>query len=376
MKLSVLQENMSRGLSIVSRSIDPGRPMLPILTNVLLETTDRNSLRLTGTNLQTTVSVEIGAKIEVHGKTTVPVKLFRQFISSSSSTAIHMHLDNNERLSVDCGTHHAVFPGIPAEDFPPSRHAEEFEFEVKGERLKEAINHSIVAASKEIHRPVFTGVYFHIHEGTLTMATADGYRLAERILEGIDGDGEERQEVIPVVSMALVGQVAEDGLNVRIGFSDERKSVTFQLGEYVKITSRVLSGAYPAYKQIIPSSFSTVIDVNRNELLENAKRIAMFVKENNHSVILDVDPSSESSDGGDLKLLGNGIEHGNAEGFFTVQVTGDPLRVRFNIQFLIDVLNANKDEELVISANGPESPMLISLPDRQDYHYVIMPMNG
>src|SRR4030042_597299 len=178
MKLSCLQENLNRGLNIVGRAVAT-RTTLPITNNVLLAT-DQSRLKLVATNLEMAISCWIGAKVEEEGAITVPARLITEFVSSLPSEKIEISLSpKNKVLGLKCARFEARISGVDAKDFPPIPKVEDgISAKVEGEALRQGINQVVFAAATEESRPVLTGVNAEFDGSTLTLAAADGFRLA------------------------------------------------------------------------------------------------------------------------------------------------------------------------------------------------------
>ena len=178
MKLSCLQENLNRGLNVVGRAVAT-RTTLPITNNVLLST-DQGRLKLVATNLEMAISCWIGAKVEEDGTITVPARLLTEFVSSLPSDKIDMSLSpRTKTMELKCARFEARISGVDAKDFPPIPSIDEgITTTVEAESLRQAISRVVFAAATEESRPVLTGVDAQFEGDSLTLAAADGFRLA------------------------------------------------------------------------------------------------------------------------------------------------------------------------------------------------------
>ena len=158
MKLSCLQENLNRGLSVVGRAVAT-RTTLPITNNVLLAT-DQSRLKLVATNLEMAISCWIGAKVEEEGVITVPARLLTEFISSLPSEKVDINLSSKTKvLGLKCARFEARISGVDAKDFPPIPKIEEgITTKVEVDALRQGISKVVFAAASEESRPVLTGV--------------------------------------------------------------------------------------------------------------------------------------------------------------------------------------------------------------------------
>ena len=176
MNISCLQENLSKGLGIVGRAVAT-RTTLPITNNVLLAT-DGSRLKLAATNLEIAISCWIGAKVEMEGAITVPARLLTEFVNSLPNDKVDLNL-SERTLELKCARFEARVSGIDAADFPPvPQIGEGVTYEIEPEVLRTAISQVVFATASEDTRPVLTGVCCEFEGDTMTLAAADGFRLA------------------------------------------------------------------------------------------------------------------------------------------------------------------------------------------------------
>jgi DNA polymerase-3 subunit beta len=200
-KLSVMQENLARGLSVVSRAVST-RSTLPVLANVLLRTEDAG-LKLTATNLEIGITYWVPGKIESDGATTVPAKLLTDLVNSlQGGDRVDLELGPNETLHLRCGRFESHLKGIDAEEFPA--------IQATGERpttriaqnvLRRALEQVAFAAATDEARPILTGVLCRFEGDMLTLAAADNYRIAVKTIQILDAV-EETSIVVPSPSTA------------------------------------------------------------------------------------------------------------------------------------------------------------------------------
>ncbi len=373
MIVSVLQENLARSLNIVTKAVD-SNPPLPVLANVLLETED-SRLKISATNLELSISVWIGAKVEQTGSITLPARTFSELVSSLSPERVDMRLDAaTHTVHLRCGVQTANIRGIDADEFPPINHNESADLQVQGESLREMINQTAFAAAREQNRPILTGVYLQLEGPTMTMAAADGYRLAVRTAE-IGASFDERQDmVVPARTMSEVARIIEDDQEVGIALPAQRNSVTF-FAPNVVISSQLLEGRFPDFASIIPRSFVTSTVMYTNDLLVVCQRAEIFARDNANSANLRVKPALNPGEPAEVLIVGKSAERGDSEGMLDATAEGEPLDISFNIRYLIDVLRVINEERVVFQSNGPENPGVLKPENRDDFTHVIMPMS-
>ncbi len=373
MIVSVLQENLAKSLNIVSKAVD-SNPPLPVLANVLLETED-SRLKISATNLELSISVWIGAKVEQTGSITLPARTFSELVISLSPERVDLRLDAaTHTVHLRCGVQTSNIRGIDADEFPPINHNESADLQVQGETLREMINQTAFAAAREQNRPILTGVYFQLDGQTLTMAAADGYRLAVRTA-GIEEKFDERQDmVVPAQTMSEVARIVEDDQEVGISLPTQRNSITF-FAPNVLVSSQLLEGRFPDFASIIPRSFVTSTVMYTNDLLLVCQRAEIFARDNANSANLHVKPAANPGEPAEVLIVGKSAERGDSEGMLDATAEGEALDISFNIRYLIDVLRVISEERVVFESNGPENPGVLKPENRDDFVHVIMPMS-
>ncbi|MCY3798090.1 MAG: DNA polymerase III subunit beta [Chloroflexota bacterium] len=373
MIVSVLQENLARSLNIVTKAVD-SNPPLPVLANVLLETED-SRLKISATNLELSISVWIGAKVEQTGSITLPARTFSELVTSLSPERVDLRLDAaTHTVHLRCGVQTSNIRGIDADEFPPINHNESADLQVQGESLREMINQTAFAAAREQNRPILTGVYLQLEAAGMTMAAADGYRLAVRTAE-IGASFDERQDmVVPARTMSEVARIIEDEQEVGIALPAQRNSVTF-FAPNVVISSQLLEGRFPDFASIIPRSFVTSTVMYTNDLLAVCQRAEIFARDNANSANLRVKPALNPGEPAEVLIVGKSAERGDSEGMLDATAEGEPLDISFNIRYLIDVLRVINEERVVFQSNGPENPGVLKPENRDDFTHVIMPMS-
>jgi DNA polymerase III subunit beta len=374
MKISVLQENLQKALASVVRVVD-NRPTLPVLANVLL-TTEDSRLRISATNLEVSVTTWIGAKIHEPGSITLPAKTLSELVSNLSNERVDMTLDTvSQSVNLRCGTTVSNLKGIDAEEYPMVPFSSEPDFAVPAKVLKEMIKHTEFAAAKDESRPILTGVFTAIDGDVLTMAAADGYRLAVRTARLETPLDAPLSMVIPARTLNEVARaIDDDTANVMIQLPGERDLVIFKT-DHTEIASQLLEGRFPDFRAIIPNGYSTSTVIETADLLRAAKRAEIFARDNANSARITVRPPSSPGDAGEMLVIGKSAERGDNEGMLQATIEGEELEISFNIKYLIDVLNVISEDRVIIESMGAASPGVIRPEGRDDFTHVIMPMS-
>ena len=373
MKLSCLQENLNRGLNIVGRAVAT-RTTLPITNNVLLATDD-GRLKLVATNLEMAISCWIGAKIEEEGSITVPARLLTEFVNSLPNDTIDVHLSpQTKTLGLKCARFEARISGVDAKDFPPIPSVDEgIATKVEVEALRQGINRVVFAAATEESRPVLTGVCTQFEGDALTLAAADGFRLAVYKLPIADPVSQKMEVIIPARTLAELNRLmAEQEESVDIMLNPNKSQVLFQL-KNVQLVSQLVQGTFPNYSQLIPQSYNTRVIVSVAEFLRATKTASIFARDGSGIVRLVITPGSEKNPG-KITVSARSEEIGDDVGEIDATVEGDDAKIAFNGKYLTDVLSVLHEAQVALETTNPSSPGLIRPVGTDNYTHVVMPM--
>jgi DNA polymerase-3 subunit beta len=381
-KLSCLKSNLLEGLNVVGRVV-PSKSTLPVLGNVLLAT-DRGQLKLAATNLDMAVSYWVGAHIDEEGAVTLPARLLADFVSSLPDDRIDMSLTTRGyTMHLTCGRFAANIKGIDAEDFPriPGV-ADAVPYALPATMLRECIQSVVFAAAPDDSRPVLSGVLFTLKDGQLTLAAADGFRLAVRSAELTDPPIEGGQPsaplqmIVPAKTLTEVARVLTDGEEqVEIAATPTKNQVMFRQAARAEIVSRLIEGQFPDYNKILPKQHSTRAVVNTSEFLRATRAASVFARDNSMIVKLDVTPGPEELIPGRLSVTANSAEVGDNAAEVDASVEGGESQIAFNGRYLRDALEAIGTAQAALEITGPSSPGVVRpVGEQNGYLHVIMPM--
>jgi DNA polymerase-3 subunit beta len=373
MKLSCLQENLNRGLGIVGRAVAT-KTTLPITNNVLLAT-DEGRLKLVATNLEMAISCWIGAKIEDEGAITVPARLLTEFVSSLPSDTISVHLSpQTKTLGLKCARFEARISGIDAKEFPPIPSVDEgITTSVEVEVLRQAINQVVFAAATEESRPVLTGVSTQLEGKILTLAAADGFRLAVFKLPITEAIKPKSEVIIPARTLSELNRLmADQEEDVTITLNPNKSQILFRL-KNTELVSQLVQGTFPNYAQLIPQSYNTRVIVNVADFLRATRTASIFARDGSGIVRLVVTPGSESSPG-KVAISARSEEIGDDVGEVDATVEGADAKIAFNGKYLTDVLSVLHESQVALETTSPSSPGLIRPVGTDNYTHVVMPM--
>jgi DNA polymerase-3 subunit beta len=373
-KLSCLQENLAKGISIVSRVVST-RAVLPVLSNILMAT-DEGRLKLAATDLSTSITCWIGAKVEEDGEITIPARLLSDFVSSLPPAQIQMELvTRTKSLHLKCAQFEADIHGIDAQDFPiiPSE-VSDHKIEIPPAALRQMIEQvTLAAAPAEEGRLVLTGALAEFQGSQLTMVAADGFRLSLRRAQLSEEVPEPLDVIIPARALRELARVSvEEEDPVQIIVTPNRNQVLFRLSS-IEIISQLIEGKFPDYNQIIPSSYGTRVVVNTHDLMRAVRISVLFSRDVANIVRLEIIPGSELTPG--RLRVESTAEVGQNVGDLDASVEGEQMEIAFNGRYLIDMLNVIGTEQVVLEATNPSRPGILKPVGDDNLIYVIMPMH-
>jgi DNA polymerase-3 subunit beta len=362
-----MQENLARGLSVVSRAVS--NRSLPVLTNVLLKTEDAG-LKLTATNLEIGITYWVPGKIEVDGATSVPARLLTDLVNSlPGGEPIDLELGEGETLHIRSGRFESNIKGISADDFPTVQTAGERPVtRIPQNVLRHALEETAFAAASDEARPILTGVLARFEGDQLTLAAADNYRIAVKTITILD-PVEETSVVIPARALHELSRVLTDTEDpVSVVLAHARNQILFHL-EGVDLVSRLIDGQYPNYQSVLPASHSTRAVLDREELLRAVRPAALIAHESANIVKLGVGLEGDPG----ITVSAN-AEVGDHIGRIEAEVEGDGTTIAFNARFLADVLQNVDADQFALELNGPLSPGVFKPLGDDRYVHVVMPL--
>jgi DNA polymerase-3 subunit beta len=370
-KVTCLQENLTRGLQIAGRGVS-SRTTLPILANVLLRT-ESGRLKLTATNLEVGINCWVPAKVEDEGAITVPAKLFTDFVNSLPPGPIELSLNvRTKTVHIKSGPFEANLKGMDAEEFPlipgiPDKPTTKIAQNVLRRMIREV---AFVAATDD-SRPVLTGVLTTFEGDEILMAAADPYRLSVRRASLLARIAEKVEIIIPAKSLFEVERILEDVDDaVEIFITPNRSQVIFHTPD-VDLVSRVIEGQFPNYKQVIPASSQTTIVVQRDELLKATRLASYFARDAANIVRFQIDPASDTP----LVISATAADVGDNTGRIEATVQGQPTTIAFNSRFVQDALVSLSAPEVKLELGGPLAPGVVRIVgDEETYLHVVMPL--
>jgi DNA polymerase III subunit beta len=375
MKVSCLQENLSKGLTVVGRAV-PARSTLPQASHVLIAT-EQGRLKLVATDLMIATTCWIGAQVEEQGTVTVPARLLTDFVSSLPNERIDLGVERGRQLHISCARNEATMAGMDAADFPPvPAVADGLTLKLDTASLRQAIAHVQFAAATDDTRPVLTGIHTLAEDSQLTLAAADGFRLAVHKLP-LDQEVPERVEVIiPARALREVERlIGDEDEPVEMAFNAGRSQVLFRM-KTVELVATLIQGTFPNYSQLIPQSYTSRAEASIKDFLQETRIASIFARDGAGIVRVQIDPSGEGEKlPGKMTISARAEEIGEHRGEIDVQVEGEASKIAFNSRYLQDVLQVLEGGgKVALETTSPSSPGVLRPLGDDTYVHVVMPM--
>lgn len=374
MKLSCLQENLKRGLSIVGHAV-AGKSTLPVLSNILLAT-DEGRLKLAATNLEIGITCWIGAKIEDEGAVTVPAKLLSDVVGGLPNDRINLALDaRTQTLHLSCSRTEANIKGIEADEFPviPTVADRAPTVSLPPDMLREAIEQVAFAAATDDTRPVLAGVLMRLRGTTATFAAADGFRLAVRTITLPEPVDDPVEVIVPARALQELSRTLADVEgNVDITITPSGGQILFHT-EQMDLISRLVEGKFPDFERIIPSQHATRTVLETQEFAKAVRLASYFATASANIVKLTIEPGGELGPGR-LTITANATEVGDNQSALDGMIHGEGGQIALNVKFLQEALGVVKTPQIALETQTPQSPGVFKPVGSEGYIHIVMPM--
>lgn len=373
MKFRVERDVLAEAVAWAARSLS-ARPTIPVLAGLLLSVTG-DQLSISGFDLEASTEVDLEVSAAAAGQALVSGRLLADITRALPPHPVDVTVDGS-RLGISCGAARFTLPTMPVADYPTLPAMPTTAGTVDSSEFATAVAQVALAAGRDDTLPMLTGVRLEIDGERLTLAATDRYRLAVRELTWTphDPSAPGAQVLVPARTLADASKSLAQSTTMTIALSSSGGTgegiIGFSgttHGRASRATTRLLDAAFPAYRSLLPSDWSSVAEVGVAGLVESVKRVAL-VADRNAPVRLEFAENS-------LSLTAGGEDEGRAEENLEVSYEGEPITTAFNPQFLLDGLGALSSGTARMLFTSSSKPVVLrSDADGNDYTYLIMPV--
>ena len=367
MKIVCYKDTILKAINSVVKGV-ASKTTMPILEGILIQTNDKE-IKLTTYDLEIGIEYVIDCDVKEQGSTVVNAIMFSEIIRKLPDTEIHISLNEQNLLEIECEGSLYKLATMNPEEFPELPKIEvENSIELEQNNLKNMIRRTIFAVSSEDSRPIFTGCLFEIKENKLNLVAVDGFRLALRSVV-LDNQTNDFSAVIPGKTLNEVNKILLDSFDtIKIGVS--KNQALFEM-DNCKIVTRILDGEFLNYESVIPNNWETRVRVNKSNIQNCFERMSLISasvveKEKKYPVKVTVDIGKI--------IISCTNQTGEAKEEIYVSTEGKNLEAGFNPKYFLDSLKAIDDEEVFIEFGTKISPCIIKSVENNDYTYMVLPI--
>ena len=374
MRFSCPQADFNTHFSLVSRAV-PSRPSKPVLGNVLVKaSTDTQQVTLIGFDETLGIQTSFLAQVDESGSLTLPAKLLGDIVSRLPNEDIDIAEEEEEPVvTLSCSAGRYQVRGLSAEDYPNLPEIESTDIvKISADALLEGLRGALFAISSDETKQVLTGVHLAADQESLEFAATDGHRLS--VVKTVDDSGSpvtnlKNNVTIPGKALRELERILQIYPSSEpVAFQLDETQAVFDLG-LQRITTRLLEGQYPNYRQLIPSQFERQLTLDRKQFTASLERIAVMADQRNNIVKLSISNESNS-----LSLSVEAQEVGNGLETLPAQITGEDLDIAFNVRYLLEGLKALPSSEIQIQCNTATSPSVLTPLGGTKITYLVMPV--
>lgn len=317
--------------------------------------------------------MEVGLRVPLHGEVmepgsaVLPARLLLDVVRSLPGETVTLELRSQEQdVEVVSGTAKFHLRTLRAEDFPTLPDAgADTTIKLPSKAFVDTALQVSRSASKDETRPVLTGVLISATGQELTMVATDSYRLSVKHTT-IDAQLDAPLEAnVPARALQELARIAQSVEEAELGVSLGQSQIVFEIGEVV-LSSRLIDGQFPNYRQLLPESVEHELRLDSAEIVEVVRRVSLLAQKNA--------PLRLGFAEGELTVSAQTPDVGEASESLPVPFSGEPIEIGFNPEFLRDGLESVESEQLVLKLISPLRPGLIESPEAGEFVYLIMPI--
>jgi DNA polymerase-3 subunit beta len=355
------REILADALTTAGRAATSRTGTLPVLSGVRLDV-DAETLTVTGTDLELTIRLSVPVHSDRPGSAVVPARLVGDIVKALPAGAVEVSLQDDE-MSISAGRSQFSVRPLSLSDYPAQIETDAEPVTLQSSEVSDALRQVVRAASTDDARAVLTGVLIAAEDDGLRMVATDSYRLAVRDLPQSSMLAAGQKVLVPGRALAELQRIlsGNEQLQVRLG----AREAVFEAGE-TRLTTRLIEGEYPNYRNLLPSSYPNILTVGRDALLEALRRVKILAQ--------DSTPVRLTLGGGTLQLTAITQDVGNAHEEIDAAYDGAEMTVAFNPDYLAAGIDAVEGDEVTLATMDPMKPAVLRGVGHDEYLYLLMPV--
>jgi DNA polymerase-3 subunit beta len=354
------RDALSEALQTVQRAVS-ARPGIPALTGVLLEAAAEGALTLTTTDLEVSARLSTEVQVTEQGTALVPARLLADTVKSLSDAPVEVDADQSQ-ARIRCAAYEGSLRLLPVEDFPALQPPSGTRIVAEAPRFAEAVGQVARAASRDEARPVLTGVLLEVSREGVTLVATDSYRLAVRDLVATAAG--EAKAIVPERALSEAGRAAQAIEKGEVEVFVDESQVSFQTGA-LTLTSRLIEGEFPNYRQLLPEKYESRLTVSRQQLIDAVRRVGLLARENS--------PVRLEFNALGVKLSSSSPDVGQAVEAVEARYEGEDVTAAFNPGYLADGLSAAAGESVRLEVRDGLKPGVVR-GESDEFTYLVMPV--
>jgi DNA polymerase-3 subunit beta len=361
MKFTVIRSKFLEGLLTVQNVVS-SKGTLQILSNALINV-ENNQMSITTTDLDISMRCVIPCEVEQPGSTTLPIRRVVSMMKELNEGNVTVQVAEDDEAKFQSGSSYFKIIGLPTRDFPPIPATEgKFSYRIDQGVLKEMLRKTSYAASLDETRRVLNGVLMAFKSNKLTMVATDGRRLALVDHEVEFPEQAETEMILPTKAVNELMRVLLNEGEVKI--YAQKNQVVFEMGTTI-MSSKLVDGVYPNYRQVIPGGCDERVTLEREELLRAVRRVSVMTTDKSNAIRLTFSSNQ-------LIINITSQEVGEGRETIPVKYAGKEISIVFNPEYVMDPLKNMDDDEVYFELSDGHSPALLkcSVP----FLYVLMPL--
>ena len=394
LKLRCERNSLLSAVTNAYRAVAKQGPLLAALTGMYLKL-DGDSLTLTGSDLDLTITVKLDVAGQASGETVIPAKLLLDVVRVMPVGSVDLTVTEDEARISAGSTEFTIrvlsvsdWPQLPSvdSDLSPELKLEDtdqagdqslddsaegsedsdagsYSVTTGGGVFRDALNQVVRSASTDETRPILTGILMSSEENGLRLVSTDSYRLSLRDLPGSNLLGKQQQVLVPGRALTELQRMMGDSGEMTLRLSAKRAE--FEVGE-IRLTARLIEGDFPNYRSLIPSSHPNTLRVQRSRLLEAVRRVRLLAQD---STPIRLEMKDES-----LEIHAITQDVGSAIETMEAEYTGEDMTVAFNPTYLVDGLEVSDTEEVTLELLDSLKPVLLRSVGNDSFLYLLMPV--